>query len=596
MYSVPPPLKYKTRITIPHSGMAIVHKTTMSWQTEIAPAPFIRWNKSTKFSVLAVIFTIIGIARICATYPVFSQTYDEPANIAAGMQWLTTGEFTYEVQHPPLARVATAVGPYLAGLRSQGVPSIWLEGNAILHAGGSYFRNLALARAGMLPFFVLATMATWLLANRLYGSRTAALAALLFTSMPVILGHSAVAGNDIPVMAGLIALAYTSLIFFERPTLQRAVLLGIAGGVAILCKFSAFVFGLPILAAIGWISFRSGVPLRPFRTRWIKPLAIAGLACMVTIWSGYRFSIKPIRPPDRPGFALEQSARIPNALQPIATALLDTPVPGSELIRGLGAVALHNAHGHPSYLLGEVRTQGWWYFYPIVLLVKTPLAVLLLAIIGALWGLRLGRSGTNALRWIPLACASIILLLSLSTHINVGVRYILPLYPFLAILAAVGANTLIESSASRAPKVVAIALVTWFLASSVASHPDYLAYFNELAVGEPSRVLGESDLDWGQDLNRLSLALKRHGVAEVALAYSGSASIESHDLPRIVALEPYVSRNGWIAISEYHLRITSRRLQQETGRATGAYDWLLQHKPVEIVGKSIRLYHLKAGL
>ena len=114
-----------------------------------------------------------GLARIVATYPVFNQTWDEPAHIAAGMEWIDRGTYTYEPLHPPLARVLTAIGPRLAGVRSGGHENVWLEGNSILYAGGRYDRNLALARLGVLPFFLLASLVVFLWANRIGGLPTA---------------------------------------------------------------------------------------------------------------------------------------------------------------------------------------------------------------------------------------------------------------------------------------------------------------------------------------------------------------------------------------------------------------------------------------
>ena len=131
------------------------------------------------FCVILIIAGI-GTGRIVSTYSVFNHTNDEPAHIAAGMEWLDTGSYLYEPQHPPLARIATAVGPFIAGVRlsdnqahilhkmKQGVDirkirtgwydwhpiyrSMWESGFQILDADGAYFRNLSLARMGILPY------------------------------------------------------------------------------------------------------------------------------------------------------------------------------------------------------------------------------------------------------------------------------------------------------------------------------------------------------------------------------------------------------------------------------------------------------------
>ena len=98
---------------------------------------------------IAIALTAIASVRIALTYTVFSQTFDEPAHIASGMEWLDKAAYRWEPQHPPLARVAAALGPFLSGIRSQGPPerrtyAKFLEGNKILLSGGHYDRTLAL--------------------------------------------------------------------------------------------------------------------------------------------------------------------------------------------------------------------------------------------------------------------------------------------------------------------------------------------------------------------------------------------------------------------------------------------------------------------
>ena len=61
----------------------------------------------------AIAFVLIASLRIALTYTVFNHTSDEPNHIACGMEWLQYGTYTFETQHPPLARVAAALGPYL---------------------------------------------------------------------------------------------------------------------------------------------------------------------------------------------------------------------------------------------------------------------------------------------------------------------------------------------------------------------------------------------------------------------------------------------------------------------------------------------------
>src|ERR1700685_3463479 len=107
--------------------------------------------------VLALALILIASVRVVSTYTVFSHTFDEPAHIACGIEWLAKGVYTWEPQHPPLARVAAALGPYLIGARPHntkriGTFSMTTEGVAILFQGNRYDLTLTLARLGMLPF------------------------------------------------------------------------------------------------------------------------------------------------------------------------------------------------------------------------------------------------------------------------------------------------------------------------------------------------------------------------------------------------------------------------------------------------------------
>ena len=127
------------------------------------------------------VFIILALATvpIIGTYPEFSHTADEPAHIAAGMELLDRGTFTYEQQHPPLARVAVAIGPYLLGARSHGAKYLIDEGLAILYTSGDYLQTLRAARLGVLPFFVALVAITWAWAHREFGTVAGAAAAPL---------------------------------------------------------------------------------------------------------------------------------------------------------------------------------------------------------------------------------------------------------------------------------------------------------------------------------------------------------------------------------------------------------------------------------
>ena len=173
------------------------------------------------------------------------------------------------------------------------------------------------------------------------------------------------------------------------------------------------------------------------------------------------------------------------------------------------------------------------------------------------------------------------LLVCLPSSINIGVRHALPIYPLLAIVGGYAVTCLWQSKRyAVVAQAIAAALLIWHGTASIRAHPDYLAYFNELADDRPEEFLVDSDLDWGQGLVALSEELRRRGISTVSLAYFGTADIDRHKLPAPRQLPPGERRRGWIAISV-------STMQKEYG-----FRWLEDHEPVALIRKSIRLYYI----
>jgi hypothetical protein len=247
-----------------------------------------------------------------------------------------------------------------------------------------------------------------------------------------------------------------------------------------------------------------------------------------------------------------------------------------------------NQAGQKAYLLGEVRMDGWWYFFPVALAVKTPIPFLLFFGVGLGVVLGMERGATRWRALAPAAAAGALLLVSLPSRINIGLRHVLPIYVLLAVLAGLGAVALWRwRKAGLLGPALAAALVAWQVAGGIRIHPDYLAYFNELAGRHPERILVDSDLDNGQDLRRLADTLRALGVKEVGLAYAGSATVAEHGLPRTRWLVPHQSDTGWIAASLWSLKLGSL---DRPGHDDFA--WLEKYQPFARVGASILLYHI----
>ena len=515
---------------------------------------------------------MLACLLVASTWHVFGNVWDEPEHIAAGLSLIDHGDYRYDNQHPPLARLAAALGPQLAGARLPANASTSGEqaGRDILyHSGASYDTLLALARAGMLPFLLLLVIAQWYWVRENFGEAVAWLSTLFLLCTPPLLGHAGVVALDVPVTALCVLGFWLLQRWVVAPTLRRSVALGVAAGLAVSAKISAIPFlalgGIVMVAAqvlLNRSASRSAATGRELLASCLRYGSGALLAIMLTTViciAAYGPHLVQV-----PGIGM----RVPLGVQEFALN-----------IRG---VAFHNAHGHPAYLLGETGLMGWWYFYPVALAVKTTIPMLLLGIPGLAWlTLRGWRARELGLAVPGLLFATLLTFCCLYSHINIGVRHVLVLYPLLAIGAGAAALALWKNLGAPAARALAAVLVLWQFSTLLTAYPDYLAWFNAFAGAHPERILVDSDLDWGQDLRRLSQELARRQVAEVYIAYRGSADLTREHLPRYTLLAPNQHVTGWIALDMLSLKESNE-----------GYNWLQGYQPLQRVGKSIDLYYL----
>jgi len=501
-----------------------------------------------------VVLLVIATARIVATYSVFNDTIDEPWHIACGMEWLSGGTYDCNPEHPPLARAMMALGPYLAGVRDSGLKDGQMRGRADLHQGGNFDRMLTLARMGILPFFWLAALVVYLWARRSFGEPAAFFATLCFTMFPATLAHAGLATTDMPATASIGAAFLAMLAWVGKPTPLRSLLFAAALALAVLSKFSSLAF-LPSAAVAALAAYL--FTQRPrFQSlfqliRLAAPLAVlVAVTTALLIWAGYRFHF--------------------------------AGVPAPELWQGIRDVVAHNRGGHPGYLLGHYSERGWWYYFPVAISVKTPLALLLLVAIGAFvcWRRRAERDGAYL---TPVAFSlGILVFASVFSHINLGMRHVLPAYIAFSVIAGVGAQWLWSSGLAARGSLAGLLL--WFAASSALSHPDYLAYFNALAGSQPENILVDSDLDWGQDMKRLAARLKELDVKELAFEPFNRAYVEelqsAHEFPPFHPVDPSGPAHGWNAASLTMLKLWRKE------------PWADRIPPTERVGKGVLLWYV----
>jgi hypothetical protein len=254
----------------------------------------------------------------------------------------------------------------------------------------------------------------------------------------------------------------------------------------------------------------------------------------------------------------------------------------------------HNDEGHLSYLLGDVEQNGWWYYFPVVIAVKTPLPFLGLVFVGLVAIIKHIRTRRDDVQMLVPALVSLgVLGVAMTSNINIGQRHILPIYPLLAMTAGYGTFYLWTSIGyKQLGRFAAIALLIWYLASTIAAHPDYLAYFNELAGDHPENVVVDSNLDWGQDILRLSRTLREQDIEpawECLYSSHGNRDLIALGLHKMKKLPAYKEKTGWIAISVMCLKMGTQEPPYDQ------FAWLEAYKPVERVGRTIYLYFIPKG-
>ena len=550
-------------------------------------------------------------------------TFDEPNHLAAGLEWWQFGTYRQWTENPPLARLAVAALPYVHGQRlppaeqwdpmlaTQG-NTIWKVGGDLLYAGEGAEANLARARLGTLPFYLLALLVTAALGGGTKQPGAAVIAVGLTSTLPALVAHAALATTDVAFLATFLLAVLALWRWFEAATRMRSVALGAAVALALLAKFTTLLFFPAVV--LGFVAARAmaRLPLRPgspgmlaARAPW-RALAVAGLSLALVTWAGYGFSVGRIA--DLPAHVGPvQIVPPPGERTPLEQIALELPLPMPELFHGLLFLAEHSRTPPPAYLLGQVSPRGFLAYYPVALAVKTPLPFLVLLLWGTAVLVRRWRAPELWLaRAVLLGAAGLVLVAMLGRN-NLGIRHVLVALPLAAIACARASTAwLSECRGTRRWLLAASgigALIATQAGIALAACPTVLGYVNAFAARDPAAVLLDSDLDWGQDLLSLRREVRARNVARLSIAYFGVMRPCEHGLPALEPLLPGRPVTGWVAISENFYRQRNYfGLLENPCDPDSWYDpdaippqpfaWLRAYEPITIAGSSIRLYFI----
>jgi len=462
--------------------------------TEASESPAPRWCLPA-----VVLAAAVGLGLLVDTARSISTTYDEVTYLEVANLWWKTGQQDQ----------ITRMGSPLTYWKVQIVPTLWL----LEHAGYKALTDRPLERqAGLLPALRIAALWVWLVAfgltalwaRRLYGPRAMAFAAWLFALSPNLLAHGSLVTMELPLVACTTAIFYLFWRFLRGGAWRDFWAGAVVCGLAFSCKFTAAVVPA-MLGLVWWIDLVGRGGVRPARAAWRVTRWMAGfvavLAATDLVITG--FALLPLSPTpgaDHPSLVGLSGGR--EWLRRLLVRVIETPIP-QDLV-GFLAQIQHQRTGGPSYLLGERRMTGWWYYYLVALAVKAPLAFGVLAAARVALGRRAGGAGRA---WVlPVWVAAFLVVTSLGSTRNYGVRYLLPLSP----LAVVWVSALAERRGW--PCVIAWLGIAGQAAAVASVHPNELTFFNALAGGPVGgrRVLADSNLDWGQGLMSLARLQREH--------------------------------------------------------------------------------------
>ena len=537
-----------------------------------------------KYRFLAIILLLIMAWLEFSTLAVTSPTVDEPLHIVRGYAFVARGEDRLRLRGPVLSNALSGLALMLEPdlkLPPADDP-IWLERDGTGLPESFMWANTApplqIVFLARLPI-MFASLIMGALIFRWAAQRSGSLAALgaltLYIFCPNILAHARVATTDVVTAGTLFASAYT---FTETLRLKRRmwwVLSGVMLGLALAAKFSSVVL-LPVMAlqvaVVGWQRRSERGIWRALRTPIGLLIVTLGVGAL-TLWGVYRFKIGPLD-----------------------NSTLNVPAPS--YWGEWQALNEYLAQPLPGYLFGQISTQGWWYYYPVTFVLKTPLPVLIL--LGLAVVLLIAKRAW--LRSVPVFLLPALLLMSLlfSPH-DLGYRYLLPMLPF--IFVACG-DVIAVLRRRRWVAVGVGVLILWQIVGTLRIYPYYFAFFNEVAGG-PERgryLLSDSNLDWGQDLVGLKDYVDQNHVADLNLSYFGNTNPAMYDL-HTYALPPVRSamhEQGVWWLHRYYppdpapgkYAISVANLMGGLWNSQADYAYFREREPDAIIGHTIYVYSI----
>ncbi len=617
-----------------------------------------------------MLICVVSFLFMLAASRTDSAIMDELAHIPAGYGYVHNLDYRLNPEHPPLLK-ALAMLPVLfldpsfptqSDAWQNQVNSQWEMGTEFLYQSGNDATAIVqTARIFPILITLLLIIFTFLLARGILGNWWALLPAALLGFSPTILAHGHYVTTDVGAAFGVVLATYYFLKYVESPTRKHLLFAGLSFGIAQILKFSTpFLVPLFLFLAftlwirdliIKWRHTDRARRLKIFLmngARWIWRLALIFII-------GYAFVVYPAyalftwhypiaKQVSDTQFILQSFANGPTPAGAQCHGLrcladLDIKMaghaltrPAAEYLLGILMVFQRVAGGNTIYFLGRVVGGGGWIYFPLLFLMKEPIpsvAIVAIALALALaWMIRSegpgGRShGRRILDYVGInlpefAMGSFVVLYwgySMHSDLNIGVRHLIPTFPFIFILAAsvwkkwvtkihlprmdgslsIAAVTGMVKSAARSlvrsvfKYGLLVVLLVWLFGETASAAPHFLSYFNELGGGVSNgyHFVTDSNYDWGQDLLRLRDWVDASpAVDKIAVDYFGGGNPSYYLGGKEIN---WSSAKGnpadvgihWLAVSANTLEGATQPLSDgQIRNADDGYAWLTALRPV----------------
>lgn len=552
--------------------------------------------------VVLLAFAVGFVALEVNGYTRQSATWDEPIHLTAGYAALAQQDFRVDPSHPPFLRIWAALPLLLfdrltldtATIDRTPIPE-WFEkayafAHQFMYVDNDADRLLYAARFMVVLLGVALGVLLFCWVKEWLGFLPAVSVLAFYTLEPNLTAHASLVTTDF----GVTLFTFGAVYFLWRCCHHRTALnlmgLTTCFALAIVTKFSAILLA-PIVALL----LGTAVVRRDMTARAACGIAgVLAVATFVAVWTVYGFRYAPSA---SPGWSLQLHETPMAQSAPVLAGVVRWSDSYHVLPNAFTQGFLYNQTSVQelgAFLAGRYSTDGWWYYFPFAFLIKTPLALLALICVGvfayAKRGHDLGLSN-QAFVVVPIA---VYLGVAMTSGINIGLRHILPIYPFVLLIAAAAVKEL--AARNRVGRLVAGTLAVVWVAEFATAYPYTLTFFNQLVGGPQNgfRYLADSNLGWGQTLKPLKQWMDRNGVSHVNLAYFGQAdpayyrincthlpgapsfAIESVARPR---LPGFVAIGSTVLSGVYlppHLRLFYKPFQDLA--------------PVAVIGNSMRVY------